>query len=103
MGTQTVETTLCTCDVCGHDWYARDAEGLPDRCAKCGSPAWNRPKRKPGRPNGINKLETRQPIGKPSAQHQSADAVRRLPTLAEVAASRDITGKLQKPNRKKTG
>jgi DNA-directed RNA polymerase subunit RPC12/RpoP len=36
------------CERCGHEWIPRgDAEREPAVCAKCKSPYWNRPRRKP--------------------------------------------------------
>lgn len=31
------------CTRCGYEWWPRGAE-LPERCAKCNSPYWNKPR-----------------------------------------------------------
>lgn len=39
--TVTVKMVKCLCEVCGHEWKAKQA---PLRCAKCKTPYWNRKK-----------------------------------------------------------
>ena len=47
------ETTMASyrCERCGHEWPKRTSE-KPRRCAKCGSPYWDVPKRDVAVPDG---------------------------------------------------
>lgn len=40
----TVTRKIAKCAVCGHEWKPRGTE-KPLRCANCGSPYWDRPRK----------------------------------------------------------
>jgi DNA-directed RNA polymerase subunit M/transcription elongation factor TFIIS len=64
MPIQTVETILCTCTRCGHQWQPRQ-EDVPETCPKCKSALWNKPKKvksKNGR-KSCSKLEAEKVSG----------------------------------------
>ena len=51
-----IRVEACKCDRCGYVWLSTStAPGLPNRCAKCKSPAWNSsPKDRPvGQPGSL--------------------------------------------------
>ena len=43
----TVKRLMLTCLRCGHTWLRRSLTKLPDRCAKCNSPYWDKPRKEP--------------------------------------------------------
>lgn len=45
MTSQTFEKWKCS--RCGHEWYSRNPNVKPRRCAKCKAPYWDRPARIP--------------------------------------------------------
>ena len=73
----------CICEQCGHNWWARgndqDANLKPKRCPGCMTTAWDRPKKKAGRPR---KLAPDQPgLGLDPLPQQSQPSPVHPPTL----------------------
>lgn len=46
----TRKATICICDICHHRWLPENPRKLPQRCAKCKTFCWNRPKIKDSGP-----------------------------------------------------
>ena len=44
MGRSFVRSLVC--ERCGHEWVPRVAGSIPLRCARCGSPYWDRPRKR---------------------------------------------------------
>jgi hypothetical protein len=58
-----------TCFRCGYQWWPK-SEKKPDRCAKCNSPYWDRPRRAESVESGQAALEKWRANRKPIPKHK---------------------------------
>ena len=45
MGIKAKSFRVCVCERCGYEWIPRDVNKLPEICAGCLSPYWNKPRK----------------------------------------------------------
>ena len=81
--------SLCKCERCNYEWIPNNINDLPEMCASCNSPYWNKPRKKktPSKPKPIQPARPIRPIQERSGifgTSASRDRPTRKPTQREI-------------------